>query len=529
MVIYGLFDSGFIKPNINLYVKTFLEQLSAPVGLDTLCISDGNACSSIRSMVCFKRYQDHTNWRFSPMRHLRRSLSIALTLFAALQPLVFGQSIQDEAEVKKILQQRIDVDKKGVGIAVGILNEKGIKLINYGRMNVKESREVTADSLFEIGSITKVFTGILLADMVARGEMKLDDPISLYLPKSVKVPSRNGREITLLDLATHTSGLPRMPSNFKPKDPENPFADYTEQQLYEFLSGYTLPRDIGSLYEYSNIGMGLLGHLLALKAKTDYETLVLNRIGKPLKMNDTRITLSAEQKARLASGHSADFQPVPNWDIGVLAGAGALRSTVNDMLKFLAANLGLVKTALLPVLQKSHEVPKLTHPQQTVVALGWHIQKSYGTEIIWHNGGTGGYRTFIGFAPAKRAAVVVLSNSSIGQDDIGVHILESQSALQKFTPTKPRAEIPVAAEILQTYVGEYQLAPKTFISVTREDDKLFAQVTDQSKFRVFAESQSKFFYRVVDAQISFVKDDKGQVTQLILHQGGQNIPGKKIK
>jgi D-alanyl-D-alanine-carboxypeptidase/D-alanyl-D-alanine-endopeptidase len=456
-------------------------------------------------------------------------LFIVLLLIALLPSFIFAQSLQDEAAVKKILQQRIDIDKKGVGIAVGIINEKGIKLINYGKMNIKESREVAADSFFEIGSITKVFTGILLADMVTRGEMKLDDPISLYLPKSVKVPTRNGKEITLVDLATHTSGLPRMPTNFKPKDLTNPFADYTEQQLYEFLSSYTLPRDIGSLYEYSNVGMGLLGHILALKAKTDYESLVLSRICKPLKMNDTRITLSAEQKSRLATGHNTNFQPVPNWDIASLAGAGALRSTVNDMLKFLEANMGLVKTDLLPVLQKSHQIPKPTEGKQTDVALGWHINKRYGTEIIWHNGGTGGYRTFIGFAPAKRAAVVVLSNANSGQDDIGLHILESQYALQNFASPKQRTEIKVATEILETYVGEYQLAPNFKLTVTKEDDKLFVQATDQPKFQVFAESAGEFFYKAVDAQITFVKDDKGQITQLILHQGGQNIPGKKIK
>jgi serine-type D-Ala-D-Ala carboxypeptidase/endopeptidase len=456
-------------------------------------------------------------------------LFMTLFLLAGLQSFAFAQSLQDEAEVKQILRQRIDVDKKGVGIAVGILNEKGIKLISHGKMNVKESREVNPDSLFEIGSITKVFTGILLADMVARGEMKLEDPISLYLPKSVKVPSRNGREITLVDLATHTSGLPRMPTNFKPKDLKNPFADYTVEQIYEFLSGYTLPRDIGSRYEYSNIGMGLLGHILALKAGSDYETLVINRICKPLKLNDTRITLSAEQKARLATGHGPDFQPVPNWDVTSLAGAGALRSTVNDMLKFLAANLGLAKTDLLPVLQKSHEVPRLSTPQSTEVALGWHINRSHGTDIIWHNGGTAGYRTFIGFAPAKRAAVVVLSNANFGQDDIGFHLLESRYGLQKFAPPKARSEIAVAAEVLETYVGEYQLAPNFKITITREGDKLFAQATEQPKFQLFGETQSEFFLKAVDAQISFVKDDKGRIGQLILHQGGQQLPAKKIK
>ncbi len=452
-----------------------------------------------------------------------------LLVFNLFQPVTFTQSIYDEAEVKKILEQRIALDKKGVGIAVGIINEKGTKLINYGRMKVGEPREVEANSIFEIGSITKVFTCILLADMVERGEMKLADPISLYLPQTVKCPTRGGKEITLLDLATHTSGLPRMPTNFRPKDAKNPFADYTVEQLYAFLSSYTLPRDIGSKYEYSNVGMGLLGHILTLKTKKDYETLVVERICKPLKMNDTRITLSAEQKSRLATGHTTDLNPTPNWDIPTLAGAGALRSTVNDMLKFAAANLGLVKTKLFPVLQKSHQMQRPTDSPNLDIALGWHIHKRFGTEIIWHNGGTGGYRTFTGFDPKKRAAVVVLSNSGVGQDDIGLHILESQFPLQKFAPAKAHTEIKVDSKILETYVGEYQIAPNFKIVVTREEDKLFGQPTDQPRVQLFAEAENAFFLKVVDAQVTFVKNDKGEVTELILHQGGQSITGKKVK
>lgn len=463
------------------------------------------------------------------MKKLVYLLFNALLLITIFQPVNFAQSIYDEAEVKKILEQRIAGDKKGVAIAVGIINEKGTKFVSYGKMKVDEPREVDANTVFEIGSITKVFTCILLADMVERGEMKLTDPISMYLPKTVTCPTRGGKEITLVDLATHTSGLPRMPTNFKPKDPKNPFADYTVEQLYEFLSSYTLPRDIGSKYEYSNVGMGLLGHILTLKTKKDYETLVVERICKPLKMNDTRVTLSAEQKSRLATGHTADLKPTPNWDITTLAGAGALRSTVNDMLKFVAANLGLVKTKLFPVLQKSHQMQRPTDSPNLDIALGWHIHKRFGTEIIWHNGGTGGYRTFTGFDPKKRAGVVVLSNSGVGQDDIGLHILESQFALQKFAPAKQRTEIKVDPKILQSYVGEYQVAPNFKITVTREEDQLFGQPTDQPRFQLFAEAENEFFLKVVDAQITFVKTDNGEVTQLILHQGGQHLPAKKIK
>ncbi len=453
----------------------------------------------------------------------------ALTVICLLFSPILPQSIQDEAEVLKILRQRLDVDKKGVGVVVGVFSDKGSRVIGYGKMKAGEPRPVDGFSIFEIGSISKVFTCILLADMVARGEMKLDDPISKYLPKTVKTPTFNGKEITLVDLATHTSGLPRMPSNFRPKDPLNPFADYSVEQLYEFLSGVTISREIGSRYDYSNVGMGLLGHILTLKTGSDYESLVVNRICKPLGMNDTRVTLTAEQKTRLATGHNMELKPVPNWDVTSLAGAGALRSTVNDMLKFAAANLGVMKTSLLPVLQKSHEILRKAGDPSLEIALGWHVWKKYGTEIVWHNGGTGGYRTFFGFDPKKRAAVVVLTNSGIGQDDIGLHILESQFALQTFAPPKARREVKVDPGIFDSYVGVYELTPAFALTVTKDNGRLFAQATEQPRFELYAESETKYFYKAVDAQVAFVRDDKGDVVRLILQQGGATMTARKIK
>jgi serine-type D-Ala-D-Ala carboxypeptidase/endopeptidase len=162
-----------------------------------------------------------------------------------------------------------------------------------------------------------------------------------YLPASVKVPERDGRQISLVDLATHTSGLPRMPANFRPKDPANPYADYTDEQLYSFLSSYDLIRDIGLKFEYSNLGFGLLGQGLARRAGTGYETLVETRICEPLGMKSTRITLSPDMERRFAAGHSADLVTVSRWDIPSLAGAGALRSTANDLLIFFGGNDGL--------------------------------------------------------------------------------------------------------------------------------------------------------------------------------------------
>src|SRR6185369_1631387 len=211
---------------------------------------------------------------------------------------------------------------RSAGIVVGLLEADGrTRVVAYNEHKHGEP-DFNARTMFEIGSITKTFTASILADMVARGEVKLDDPVSKFLPGTVKVPARGGKQITLLDLATQSSGLPRMPTNFQPKDGANPYADYTVQQMYDFISGYQLPRDIGAQYEYSNLGFGLLGQALALRAGKSYGELVRERILQPLGMNSTTIELSADQKARLAPGHGPNGSVVSNWDIPGLAGAG---------------------------------------------------------------------------------------------------------------------------------------------------------------------------------------------------------------
>ncbi len=346
-----------------------------------------------------------------------------LFLCAALLIPAAAPAQLSDSDLRQVLTDRVDKYNRTVGIVAGLLDEKGSRAISYGKTALENGQPVDGDRVFEIGSVTKTFTATLLADMVVRGEVKLEDPASKYLPKEVRMPSRNGREITLLDLATQTSGLPRLPSNLRIADWSNPYASYTVAQLYEFLSSYTLPRDIGSKYEYSNLGVGLLGHILALRAGKSYEDLIIERVLKPLKMSDTRITLTTSMQARLATGHNASRRPVANWDIPTLAGAGALRSTVNDMLRYAAANAGLVEPPLKPAFDLAHKIQRPAGTPDLEIALCWHIWKKYSTELIWHNGGTGGYHSFVGFLPASRRAVVVLSNSANSIDDIGLHWL----------------------------------------------------------------------------------------------------------
>lgn len=429
-----------------------------------------------------------------------------------------------EAGIKKILQERVDTHKQSVGIVVGIISAKESKIISYGKMATNSKTDVNEQTLFEIGSVSKVFTTLLLAEMVEKGEVKLDEPISKYLPKSVKAPTKNGKEITLLDLATQTSGLPRLPTDFfgVVKDVNNPYKDYTEEHLYQFLSNYTLTREIGAEYEYSNLGMGLLGHILSLRAGVGYEALIINRICKPLGMNDTKITLSLEDKVRLASGYNEAIVGVKNWDWGVLAGAGAIHSTMQDMLKFTNAYMGLTKTDLSAAMEKTLIIYRKTSIPNVEIGLGWHLTKEYNREFFWHNGITAGYHSYLSFDKKTQTGVVVLANCGNDIEDIGRYLMDSNYNLSNFG-------IKIDPKIFDTYIGEYELAPSFTLTVTREGEHFFVQATNQAKLELLAETTEKFFINQPQVQIEFVKNDQGNVVEVILYQNGHSLHGKKIK
>jgi serine-type D-Ala-D-Ala carboxypeptidase/endopeptidase len=443
------------------------------------------------------------------------------------EAVMIASQMPSDSEIRTILAERIDRDKQSVGIVVGVIEPAGRRVVAYGALDKGDTRPLNGQTVFEIGSMTKVFTSLLLADMVQKGEVALTDPVVEYLPSGVKMPERGGKQITLEDLATHTSGLPRLPDNFKPKDPANPYADYSVEQMYQFLSSYQLTRDIESKYEYSNLGGGLLGHVLARRAGMDYEQLVQTRILGPLGMKSTGITFTASMKARLAVGHNPALTPVANWDLPTLAGAGALRSTADDMLDFLAANLGYTKTPLGPAMAAQIASRRPTGSPGLQIALGWHVLTSHGHEIVWHNGGTGGYRSYMAYDLKRRIGVVLLSNTSttVGVDDIGLHLMEGGAPLAEMP--KQRTEVAVDPKLLAEYVGTYQLAPTFAIAITLEDGKLSAQATGQPKFPIFAESPAKFFLKVVDAQIEFSRDGTGAVTSLTLYQNGNAAKGKR--
>lgn len=320
-------------------------------------------------------------------------------------------------EIHDMLVERIDVQHKTDAIVVGVITRKAREIISYGHFDATDSRVPDGDTLFEIGSITKPFTALLLSEMVLQGEVKLSDPISKYLPTGMHAPTWNGKPITLLDLATHTSGLPRLPSNYT--------QEYSLQQMYEFLNGYQLTRQPGKKYEYSNYGYGLLGQLLARRAGMDYEALLKTRITEPLGMNRTAIHLTPVMQHDFIPGHFMTLRNggknASEWQVPALESAGGIRSTANDMLIFLAANLGIIHSPLQPAMKN---MLKIQRPVSggVKVGLGWHVD--YGRcGIVVHNGETNGFSSFAAFDPHRKIGVIVLSNSNASVDDIGWRIL----------------------------------------------------------------------------------------------------------
>jgi len=441
------------------------------------------------------------------------------------------------------LQKCIEAEKINAGVVVGMVDQHGSRIVRYGKLDNGTDQEVNGDTVFEIGSDTKSFTALLLQDMVQRGQMKLDDPVEKYLPTSVKLPARNGKRITLRQLATHTSGLPVIPDNLDPKSADNPYADYTVAKLYAFLSGYKLTRDPAAKSEYSNLGMGLLGHVIALKAGTNYESLVVDRICRPLKMDSTRITLTPELKSRFAVGHGPSGETVPSWDIPVLSGAGAIRSTVNDLLKYVSANLGLTPSALTPVMKKTCEN-----------GLAWFSNSEQpGTKIISHGGGAGGSQSFVGFDPTRRRGVVVLFNGRrvIDVEALGMFLLKNEwwSGRQpteiKFTNRVPKLikrpePIKLNTKLLDACVGRYEFPPNSAlpngikVTIWREEDQLLWQERGQNAIpgaiRIYPQSETNFFTTLDASQFTFIKNDHGEVTAIKLHSLElPDLEGKKLK
>lgn len=435
-----------------------------------------------------------------------------------------GWTIPSGEKIRRLLAERIDVQRQGVGIVVGTISPAGQAIIAHGASGAPDGRPLDGDTVFQVGSVSKAFVTLLLSDMVLRDEVKLNDPAQKYLPIGVTMPEL-GRQVTLQDLATHMSGLPSMPTNFDLKAKPNPVEAYTTQQWYEFLSFYQLSREPGTKLEYSNQGVALLGHLLALRAGETYERLVTARIMRPLGMISTSIRLSPRQRRRLAPGHDMYRRPVDSWEMRTLQASGSMRSTAGDLLTFLAAYLGYRDTPLKAAMAFQTSQPK-PPGSSTNQSLGLVILPSAAGPVYFHDGGKEGYRSLIAFCPQARSGVVVLANAR-SEDNIialGLHLLSGRSMPPaKVAPPAPpsRDAVLLPRKLLDSYEGRYLLAPDKVIAIACLGERLLMDVLGDGISEFFASGEQEYFSRTSDAQITLQMGRFGRVTELILREGGK--------
>jgi D-alanyl-D-alanine-carboxypeptidase/D-alanyl-D-alanine-endopeptidase len=328
--------------------------------------------------------------------------------------------------VKNFIFDQI-VNKSKAAIVIGVVDPDGTKIFSFGNMSTAHNIPVNQNTFFNIGSITKTFTTLLLADMVKQGIVNLNDPVEKFLPPSVKVPQFNGKKITLEDLADHTSGLPEWPSNVWLNNTVgdiNP--NYNATQLYQALSDTKLMREPGAQVQYSSFGIGLLGHVLSLKSGgIPYEQLVKDRILDVLGMNDTKIALSQnETNNSFPVGHLGGKEIITPRIPTILADSGAFRSTAPDMLKYVSANLGLIHTKLDDAMQLGHLIRHtsiIANPMNysEFRGLGWRVLTNFATETITHTGAINGWNAFAGFIPTKQVGVIAMCSCDSTDADMG--------------------------------------------------------------------------------------------------------------
>lgn len=443
---------------------------------------------------------------------------LSLSSAAALAAPVLDAAVRERAET-------LVRDDKHASLVIAVIDGKDSAVYGFGRARPGDKGVPDADTVYEIGSVTKTMTGLLLADAIVAGKAQLEQPVAELLP-AYAIPALASQQITVGQLATHFSGLPRLPANLAPADMRNPYADYAEPQLRAFLAGHALARAPGAAYEYSNLAYGLLGTALSTQANMSYEELLQARIFRPMGMASSSAVTTPALLARLAPGHLADGKPAANWDFQAIAGAGAVRSSARDMIAYMQSYMrGTSPAQQLAVQPRQVLAGTGVGDGVKKIGLAWMLDQVKGQPFAWHNGQTGGYASFAGYTLDGKRGVVVLSSTARDVDGLGVGVLLPGSLPPPNAPA-PK-EIAIAPAELVQYAGQYALAPTFVLSVRQGPDGLLVGATGQGEAPVYASAKDTFFYKVVEAQLVFQRDAQGAITGVVLHQNGQALPGKR--
>ena len=455
---------------------------------------------------------------------LKTKLAIFLVVYI-LGTTCFGQDqFKFEEKIESLVEPYLEA-RKFKGLSVGVIADGDTWTGNYGQVSDEKKTKPSSETIYEIGSISKVFTSLMLADAINSGEVMLDTRIGELMPEIKE--TKPVKTITLKHLATHMSGLPKLPTNVSPKEPENPYADYDRKKLVEYMKVAQLDAEPGENHEYSNVGAGLLGDLLAAQANQTYESLLKNRILNPLKMKDTTIALTDEQSMRLAPPFNSAMLPARTWDFDSLVGAGAIRSTTDDMIRFMQANLAPPKNAVGDAIELAWKQHLDAGKNHRGMGLGWQIAGDGSTR--WHNGQTGGYQSMMLINRKINSGVVVLCNTSGSEiDGLAGSIIQLLAGMDP-NPRKFAKTTVVDKATVKRLAGKYQLAPQVIIEVVAKEDRLVVKLTGQTFLKVVPESDTVWNYTDVEAQLKFDLPNKGPAKKVTLLQNGQKMPAPRIK
>lgn len=307
------------------------------------------------------------------------------------------------------------------GFSIGVIKDTSVYFYNYGETMRGNNMLPKQHTIYEIGSVTKTFCGILLGYAITEGKLKLDDDIRKYMPGQFPNLETNKHTIEIKHLANHSSGLPVTPEDIRSQtdfDSLNPYKNYDKIKLFDYLRTVKLSSEPGQLCQYSNTGMALLGIILEKVYDKSFEELIKEKICNQNNMNNTIINLNEYQLPNFCQGYNNNGTIIPHWELGAFSAAGGIRSCTNDMVNYLRYNLmekdAAVKLAHISTINKSSNI-----------ALAWHIiNTKYNNELIWHNGATYGFSCFCGFIKTKNVGIVILSNTSTNIDFIGLSILK---------------------------------------------------------------------------------------------------------
>ena len=436
-----------------------------------------------------------------------------------------------DAELARLVRYRILRQRTALGAVIAVLRPEGRSIVAFNNPRTAGGPSANAGTIFEIASLSKIFTALLLADATVRGEVRLDDPLSAYVPPGVRVPQLDAEQITLVDLATHGSGLPLRPNNLGAKavDAPNKYAGYTLDQLYGGLPNYSLTRRPGTEFEYSNLGFALLGQGLALKLQQPFTDLLRERITRPLGMADTHFGEDPATASRRAQGHGSDLKRVGQTDDGALNPAGGLRSSADDLLKLLAVFVnGTGPDELVPAARLMLTVDRPGDGPATRMAVGWRRTTLHSETYYWSNGSGDGSRTFMGFNPTRHVAVVALADTASGGgfDDIARRVLDPQQSVDlKIIPWREAIALPEAA--LNRVIGHYEAAPGDHIEISRGMTGLIVSAS-QGQLVIRPLSQTRYFAAGDDLLIDFKNAESGPASALVLHQDGKSYVYERV-